>query len=404
MLPTTSSLPTKTKDPLDLSLILSAIESCIPREAGATVALHEPCFKGNEWNYVKECLDTRWVSSAGKFVGQFEEQLAGVTGVKAAVAVVNGTAALHICLKASGVAANDEVLVPALTFVATANAVVYCNAVPHFIDSEEKTLGVDPVKLKAYLEENTRFSNGHCFNKISGRRIKALIVVHTFGHPADLDPLSSLCERFHLDLIEDAAESLGSYYKGRHTGHWGKFTALSFNGNKIVTTGGGGAVITNDVQAAKAIKHLTTTAKIVHPWKIEHDAIGYNYRLPNLNAALGCAQLESLNDFIEQKRKLAERYREAFSAVKGLRFFTEPEFARSNYWLNVLVLDQGYESEKDSLIARTNEAGFMTRPTWTLMPKLPMFQSAPRMDLSVAEDLEARLINIPSSVFLGDLA
>jgi perosamine synthetase len=367
------------------------------------VALHEPSFGGNEWVYVRECLDTGWVSSVGKFVDRFEEQLANYVGVKHAVAVVNGTAALHVSLKLIGVEFGDEVLVPALTFIATANAVSYCGAIPHFVDCSELTLGLDPKKLERYLNEIAEIRPEGCFNKKSGRRIRAVLPMHTFGHPVDLDPLVEICGRFELQLVEDAAESLGSYYKGRHTGNWGKVSALSFNGNKVITTGGGGAILTNDTGIAKLAKHLTTTAKIPHQWSFSHDMIGFNYRLPNINAALGCAQLERLPDFIEKKRKLAECYRNAFSAIAGIHFFSEPAFAKSNYWLNVLLLDRGFAERRDELLEVTNRSGIMTRPAWTLMHKLDIYKSCPRMDsLEFAEDLERRLINIPSSPMLGE--
>lgn len=366
------------------------------------VALHEPHFFGKEWIYLKECLDTGWVSSAGKFVDRFEEDLAAYTGVRRAVAVVNGTAALHICLKLVGVEPADEVLVPSLTFVATANAVTYCGAIPHFVDCEERTLGLDPYLLGQYLEDIADVGATGCINRLTGRRIKAVVPMHAFGHPVDLDPLVEICRRFRLELVEDAAESLGSFYKGEHTGKKGMVSALSFNGNKVLTTGGGGAILTNDTELATYAKHLTTTAKLPHRWEFNHDMVGYNYRLPNLNAALGCAQLEQLPGFIASKRALARRYAAAFSSVPGVRFFIEPEFARSNYWLNVLLLDDEYAGERDAILAATNDAGIMTRPAWTPMHRLPMFASSPRMALSVTESLSARLINIPSSAFLGE--
>jgi perosamine synthetase len=365
------------------------------------VSLHEPTFAGNEWVYVKECLDTGWVSSVGSYVDRFEVMLAEFTGVKRAVAVVNGTAALHICLKLAGVEVGDEVLMPTLTFVATSNAINYCGAIPHFVDSEETTLGLDPRKLADYLLEITELRGNECFNRKTGRRIKSVVPMHTYGHPVDLDPLLEVCERFKLVLIEDAAESLGSYYKGRHTGQWGKLTALSFNGNKVITTGGGGAILTNDEELGALAKHLTTTAKLPHKWEFRHDMVGYNYRLPNINAALGCAQIEQLPGFLQRKRELAENYRQALADVDGVRFFTEPEHARSNYWLNTLLLDDSMSSKRDELLKLTNGSGIMTRPTWTLMHKLPMYKDCPRMDLSIAEDLEQRLINIPSSASLG---
>lgn len=380
--------------------ILRTLQEVLP-SGRAFIGLHEPNFCGNEWSYVKECLDTGWVSSVGKFVDRLEEQLAEYTGVKKAVAVVNGTAALHICLKLVGVGQNDEVLMPALTFVATANAVSYCGAIPHFVDSEEKTLGLDPHKLKTYLQEIAEIRTDGCYNKQTGRRIKAVMPMHTFGHPVDLDPVVEVCGHFKLALIEDAAESLGSYYKGRHTGNWGRLSALSFNGNKIITTGGGGAILTNDEYLGKLAKHITTTAKMSHKWAFNHDMIGYNYRMPNINAALGCAQLEQLPDFLAKKRALANRYMEAFKGIKGIRFFKEPGFACSNYWLNVLLLDESIAEERDNVLEITNSQGILTRPAWTLMHKLPMFNGCPRMDLSVAESLERRLINIPSSAALG---
>lgn len=379
--------------------VIQALASVLPREH-VFLPLHEPAFVGNEWTYVKECLDTGWVSSVGKFVDRFEMDLAAYTGVKRAVAVVNGTAALHVCLVLAGVKADDEVLMPALTFVATANAVSYCGAVPHFIDSEEQTLGVNTEKLASYLADIGMCRSDGCYNRRTGRRIKAVVPMHTFGHPVDLDPLTELCNRFGIVLIEDAAESLGSFYKGRHTGHWGRLAALSFNGNKTITTGGGGALLTNDEKLGALAKHLTTTAKVPHPWQFNHDMIGYNYRMPNINAALGCAQLERLPDFLAAKRILAEKYRLAFANVTGVSFFSEPPGSCSNYWLNTLILDENAVGHRDELLKLTNESGFMTRPVWTLMHKLPMFKDCPRMDLTVANSLEGRLINIPSSAVL----
>jgi perosamine synthetase len=333
-------------------------------------------------------------------VDKFEAMLADFTGVKNAVAVVNGTAALHIALKLAGVKAGDEVFVPALTFVATANAVTYCGAIPHFVDSEERTLGLDPYKLKDYLKDIARVNSDICMNKFSGRRIKAVIPVHTFGHPVDIDPLAEVCKEYKIEMVEDAAESIGSYYNGTHTGNWGKLSILSFNGNKTITTGGGGAIITNDESLGKLAKHLTSTAKIPHRWEYRHDYIGYNYRLPNINAALGCAQMEQLPGFLTRKRDLAEKYKKAFEGIEGIQVFTEPDFAKSNYWLNVLLLSERFSNNRDDLLEETNNLGIMTRPVWTPMHKLTMFKDSPKMDLSVAESLEQRLINIPSSAIL----
>lgn len=387
------------RDPVLTEAVLAALQEVLPK--GGFIPLHEPRFAAEEWSYVKECLDTGWVSSVGKFVDRFEEELAAYTGVARAVAVVNGTAALHVCLILSGVEAGDEVLIPALTFIATANAVSYCGAVPHFVDSAESTLGLDPGRLASHLDRTAVLRDGCCYNRSTGRRIKAVVPMHAFGHPVDLDPLLDVCRHFGVELVEDAAESLGSFYKGRHTGNWGRLSALSFNGNKIITTGGGGAILTNDEDLAARAKHLTTTAKVPHPWAFNHDMVGYNYRLPNLNAALGCAQLEQLPAFVAAKRGLAERYARAFAAIPGVRFFSEPPLSRSNYWLNTLLLDEECADQRDALLKATNDAGIMTRPAWTLMHKLPMFEHCPKMELPVAESLERRLINIPSSVKLG---
>lgn len=380
--------------------IVSVLQESLPKDKDF-IALHEPSFQGNEWNYVKDCLDTGWVSSVGKYVDRFEEMLREYTGVKCAVAVVNGTAALHICLKLVGVERNDEVLVPALTFIATANAISYCEAVPHFVDSCYETLGLDPDKLSDYLQDIAEVRNGACYNKQTGRRIKAVLPMHTFGHPVDLDTLVEVCERFKIELIEDAAESLGSFYKGRHTGNWGRVSALSFNGNKITTTGGGGAILTNDDTLGQLAKHLTTTAKVPHKWEFVHDHIGYNYRMPNLNAALGCAQLEKLPQFLQEKRALASAYQKAFAQLDEVSFFIEPEFAASNYWLNVIRVSTECSDLRDTILQSTNERGLMTRPVWKLICDLPMYTDSPKMDLTVARELEKTIINIPSSAYLG---
>jgi perosamine synthetase len=384
---------------LDIDGIIKAIRSAFPDYDGP-VSLHEPSLGGNEWTYVKDCLDSTWVSYLGQYVNKFASMLADFTGVKKVIPVVNGTAALHMALKLAGVEPGDEVLVPALTFVAIANAVTYCGATPHFVDSEERTLGLDPGKLKDYLNNIAQVDAAGCMNRISGRRIKTVVPMHVFGHPVDLDPLIEVCKAYNIEMVEDAAESLGSYYKGRHTGNWGKLSILSFNGNKTVTTGGGGAILTNDERLGNLANHLTSTAKVPHRWEYRHDAIGYNYRLPNINAALGCAQMEQLPEFLERKRRLAARYQSAFQGIGGLRFFTEPSFAKSNYWLNVLLLDEAFTAERDTVLAKTNDKGIMTRPAWTLMNQLPMFKDCPAMDLGCAGNLSKRLINIPSSSFL----
>jgi perosamine synthetase len=366
-----------------------------------SVALHEPRFAGNEWVYLRECLDSTYVSSVGKFVDRFEADLAAYTGAKYAIAVTNGTAALHVALRLAGVQPGDEVLIPALTFVATANAVSYCGAIPHFADSEERTLGMDPQVLGEYLKRIAEIRGGQCVNRNTGRVIRALVPMHTFGHPVDIERLMVVARSFHMKLVEDAAESLGSTVQGRHTGTIGLMGTLSFNGNKTITTGGGGAILTDDAELAKHAKHLTTTAKVPHRWNYLHDEIGYNYRLPNINAALGCAQLEQLPDFLAAKRCLFERYQAAFAKVSQVHIVSEPEGCRSNYWLQTLLLDEAAAAERDAILAATDDAGVMTRPTWTLMHRLVHYRSCPKMGLTVAESLERRLINLPSSAYLG---
>lgn len=365
--------------------------------------LHEPNFTGNEWLYLKECLDSTFVSSVGKFVDRFEAELVAYTGAKYAVAVVNGTAALHIALKLAGVKADDEVLIPALTFVATANAVTYCGAVAHFVDSEARTLGVNAAKLREWLISHTAQHASQCVNRATGRVIRVLVPMHTFGHPVDMEGLLAVAHDFNIALVEDAAESLGSFYHGQHTGTFGLMGTLSFNGNKTITTGGGGAILTNDPKLARHAKHLTTTAKLPHAWEYRHDEIGYNYRLPNLNAALGCAQLEQLPGMLEAKRELFKRYQAAFGRVSGVKLVVEPEECQSNYWLQTLLLETEQMDQRDLVLKVTNEAGFMTRPAWTLMHKLAPFTENPRMNLATANSLSQRLINIPSSSGLVSL-
>ncbi len=376
--------------------IVDAVRSVLGRP-DQMVALHEPEFAGNEWAYVKDCLDTGWVSSVGAYVDRFERDLSSFTGAKYAIATANGTAALHICLILAGVERGDEVLMPALTFIATANAVAYQGATPHFVDSEASSLGVDAAKLEDHLRETAEVRNGCCINKRTGAVIRALVVMHVFGHPGDLDALAAVACRWHIVLVEDAAESLGSYYRGRHTGNVGKVSALSFNGNKVVTTGGGGAILTNDPALGRRAKHLTTTARVPHRWNFIHDEVGYNYRLPNLNAALGCAQLERLPGFIERKRKLAARYRAAFAGIADTRFLDEPADTSSNFWLNAIALEPSCATLRDDILGALNDAGYMSRPVWTLMHQLPMYAGSPRAPLAVAERMEQAVINLPSS-------
>ncbi|BAV33513.1 aminotransferase DegT [Sulfuricaulis limicola] len=367
------------------------------------IALHEPEFGGNESALLQECLNSTFVSSVGKYVDQFEAMLSEFTGARHAVAVVNGTAALHIALKLAGVQVNDEVLVPAVCFVATANAVVHCGAVPHFVDSHFDNLGVDSSALAEYLQAIAEPAPQGLRNRRTGRRIAALVPMHTFGHPVDMASLLEVSERYGLPVVEDAAESLGSTYQGQHTGTFGKLGVLSFNGNKIITTGGGGAILTNDAELARHAKHLTTTAKRPHRWEFFHDEVAWNYRLPNLNAALGCAQMERLQDLLARKRELASRYLAVFENGDGIRFIAEPAGCRSNYWLNSARLEKPDMKARDRLLTVANDAGYQCRPIWTLLHKLPMYIDCPRAALPVAERLEASLINLPSSAKLASL-
>jgi len=374
--------------------VVAAIKEAIGEKPAQ---LHEPSFEGNEWSYLKECLDSTYVSSVGKFVDKFESDLAIYTGVKYAITVTNGTAALHIALLLAGVEPKDEVLIPALTFVATANAVAYCNATPHFVDSEEKTLGVDAPKLRNYLEQNTTQKNGNCVNKKSGNVIRALVPMHTFGHPSNLSELVALADEYNLVLIEDAAESLGSFYKGQHTGTFGLMGVLSFNGNKTITTGGGGAILTNNEAIARRAKHLTTTAKLPHKWEFIHDEIGFNYRMPNINAALGCAQLEQLSLKLASKKKLHDLYKDSFSKFEEIELFDEPADTSSNYWLQAILISKEFDYLRDEILSETNNSGYMTRPVWGLLNELSQFKNSPTMNLDGARDLARRVINIPSS-------
>jgi perosamine synthetase len=302
----------------------------------------------------------------------------------------------------AGVKQNDEVLVPGLTFVATANAVSYCGAVPHFVDAEEDTLGIDPLKLEDYLSSITEFSGEFCVNKNTGRKISAIVPVHIFGHPCKIDAILEVARKYNLEVVEDAAESLGSFYKGKHTGTFGKIGAISFNGNKIITTGGGGMIITNDEELACQAKHITTTAKVAHKWEYVHDRVGYNYRMPNLNAALGCAQLNRLHEFLKSKRSLFEKYLEQMCSIDGLQLLSEPNNCSSNYWLQAIILDEANLALRDKILAILNDTGLMSRPAWTGIHKLCPFQDCPRMDMSTTDCLEKRIINLPSSSFLND--
>ncbi len=382
-----------------INSVLDGIRSVLPA-SNAPIALHEPCFGGREWEYVKECIDTGWVSSVGKFVNRFEEEIQKLTGIPCAIATVNGTSSLHLALELAGVEAGDEVLVPTLSFIAPANAVSYLKAVPHFVDSDEVSLGIDSRKLETYLKSIAEKKGNTCINRSTSCPIRAMIAVHVFGHPCDLDLLAKLCADYNIVLIEDAAEALGSFYKGSHVGRWGKISALSFNGNKTITTGGGGALLTCDEKIAKKLRHLSTTGRVSHPWRVTHDTVAYNYRMPNLNAALGCAQLEQLPEFLKKKRNLSERYERIFQNVPGVKFFKEPSYAKSNYWLNAIALDEPNLLLRDEILREAHKANLFLRPAWDLLSQLPMYQSCPKMDLSTATSLEQRLINLPSSASL----
>lgn len=368
------------------------------------IPLHEPRFRGNEKKYLEECIDSTFVSSVGKFVDQIELEIAKYTGAKKAIAVVNGTAALHIALKLVGVEENTEVITQPLTFIATANAISYCGAQPVFLDVDRDTMGLSPIALKSFLENETKWDDlsNKRLNKSTNKLITACIPMHTFGHACRIDEIVEICDKFGIPVVEDSAESIGSYYKGKHTGTFGKIGVLSFNGNKTITSGGGGIIITDDEDLAKLSKHLTTTAKIPHKWEYRHDHIGYNYRMPNINAALACAQLEQLDGFIEKKRNLAKNYTDFFStqhfnnSTNQQQFFLEPENSRSNYWLNVVILEN--REERDLFLKETNENGVMTRPIWTLMNKLDMFKDCYTDGLEAAQWLEDRVVNVSSSV------
>ena len=374
--------------------VLTAIKAITSK---TPLSLSEPVFDGKEAFYLNECIESTFVSSVGKFVDEFERNLEEYTGAKHAISLVNGTSALHIALKVIGISSDDEVLIPALSFIASANAVAYCNGTPHFIDSDEGTMGVDVDKLADYLKVSTEQRSGFCINKKTNKVIKAIIPVHTFGHPVRIDNLIDLANKHNIKVIEDAAESIGSFYKGKHTGTFGLMGALSFNGNKTITTGGGGAILTNDTSLANLVKHLTTTAKKAHRWEFIHDEIGFNYRMPNINAALGCGQLECISQKIRCKRKLFERYRPEFNLISDLILFNEPVNCKSNFWLQTIILKKDNIQLRDKILQVTNDASIATRPAWQTLNSQKSFQNSPSMDLSCAESLYKRIINIPSS-------
>lgn len=367
-------------------------------ESSDFIPLSVPKFIGNEKKYLNECIDTTFVSSVGQFVDRFEKDMAAYTGAKRAVVCVSGTNALHMAMMLAGVERDDEVLTQALTFIATCNAISYIGAHPVFIDVDKSTMGLSPDAVKEWLVKNAEIKNGHCYDKQTGRRVKACVPMHTFGHPVRIEELAAICAEWYIELVEDAAESIGSKYKGIHTGLFGKVGALSFNGNKTITTGGGGMLLFIDEELGALAKHLTTQAKVPHRWEFKHDHIGYNYRMPNINAALGCAQLEHLDEFIADKRETANAYAEYFKNVDGIEFFTEPENCFSNYWLNVVILPD--HDKQLEFLQETNDNGVMTRPIWELMNRLPMFEHCQHDDLKNTIWFADRVVNIPSSVRL----
>jgi len=360
------------------------------------IPLHEPVFMGKEKEYVADCIDSTFVSSVGEYVTRFESLIAEYTGAKHAIATVNGTAALHAALLVGGVEAGDEVITQSLTFIATLNAINYCGAQPVFIDVDRDTMGLSAEKLEDFFCQKTHVkADGQCYNKVTGKRIRACVPMHTFGHPCRIDAIREICNKFGVILVEDSAESLGSLYKERHTGTYGAMGVFSFNGNKVITTGGGGMIVTDDDALAQRLKHITTTAKVSHPYEYVHDMIGFNYRMPNLNAALGVAQMEYLPLYLEKKRKIAAEY-EIFFRSSGIGFVTEPDNSHSNYWLNALAFNG--QMERDAFLEYTNANGVMTRPVWKLMHRLEMFKQCQHENLENAEWLEARIVNIPSGV------
>lgn len=375
--------------------IISFIRESFGSEGGY-IPLHVPCFNGEEKGYLLDCIDSTFVSSVGRYVDEFEKMVGEYTGAKYAVATVNGTAALHVALVLAGVDAGDEVITQGISFVATANAIAYCNAAPVFLDVDKESLGLCPVALEHFLGEyGEQKQDGFTYNKKTGKKISACVPAHVLGHPVDLDRIKHLLAKYNIVLVEDAAESLGSYYKGKHTGILGKLGILSFNGNKIITTGGGGMILTNDKSLGELSKHITTTAKVPHKWQYFHDRLGYNYRMPNLNAALGCAQLKRLPEVLKAKRERARAYKSFFDEI-GISFVSEPEGCHANYWLNAIVFRN--RQERDGFLQCSNQSGVMARPLWELLSDLPMYCNCQTDKLENARWLHDRLVNIPSSV------
>lgn len=365
---------------------------------GNTKELHKPFFAGNEKKYLEDCIDSSYVSYVGKYVQEFEQSLCEFTGCKRAIVFSNGTSALQIALIAAGIKANNEVLLPSLTFVATANAISHAGAIPHFIDSREYDLGIDPDALESWLKHSTTKKNGECINKKTNRVIKAVVPMHTFGHPSSMEEIVKISNDHNLLVIEDAAEAIGSFYKGVHVGNFGIAGVLSFNGNKTITTGGGGAIITNDLLLADTARHISTTAKIPHQWEFIHDQVGYNLRMPNINAAVGCAQLEQIKSILENKRLLFDKYENAFKDIEGIKVIKEPSNCSSNYWLQGIIIDKNFAYLRDEILEETNKAGISSRPIWRPLHLLKPYLNCPAAPLSQANDLYSRIINLPSGV------
>jgi len=378
--------------------IIFAIKSVIGRECSS---IHEPTLKGSELVYLKKCIKTNYVSSVGPYVKKFENKISKYTKSKYSIATVNGTSALHIALMVAGIKPKDEVLIPSLNFIASANATIYCNAVPHFIDVEKKTLGVDADKLSDYLKKNTRNYKGLCINKRTNRVIRAIVPTHTFGHPFNIQKIIILSKKYNLKFIEDAAESLGSFFHGKHTGTFGDMGILSFNGNKTITTGGGGIILTNNKKYADQARHLTSTAKKKHSFELIYNMIGYNYRLPNINAAIGCAQLEQIELFLKSKRKLLKKYKKVFKEIPEVKLFIEPKDCKSNYWLQTIILNKGSFELRNLILKMAKKKGIALRPVWKILTSLPHFKFCPHMDVSNSKELEKKIINLPSSSHLG---
>lgn len=369
-------------------------------EPQAFIPLHEPRFVGNDRKYVLDAIDSTFVSSVGKYVDQFEDMVKDYTGANYAVATVNGTAALHMSLMLAGVKSNELVITQSLSFIATCNAISYIGAEPVFVDVDKQNLGLSTDALRDFLEAECTINNKNCYHTQTGKRVAAVVPMHTFGHPVEIDKMLEICQQFHLPLVEDSAESMGSYFKGKHTGTFGDFGAFSFNGNKTITCGGGGIIVTNNEKHAKLAKHLTTQAKIPHRWNFEHDHIGYNYRMPNLNAALACAQIELLDAFLESKRKLAMQYAILFKELPA-KFVEEPMYAKSNYWLNAILFSD--KTQRDEFLTYSNDHQVMTRPAWQLMHRLDMFKEALKGPLTESEKIADTLVNLPSSVLIKDI-